>query len=88
MINFRRAGRIKEILQGIGMLAAVVGSYLFFWVVVYGSLSDNPWLAIPSRIFKGAYGITVLMLAALLVLFALWVIWRIASRGLKYFDDK
>lgn len=88
MSNLKRTDRRKEIVQGIGMLATVVGFYLFVWVVVYGSLSDNPWLAVPSRVLKGGYGLVVFMVGSLLVLFALWVIWRVWNRGLKYFDDQ
>lgn len=88
MSNFERTARVKEAVQALGMLAAVVGFVLFAWLVIYGSLSDNPWLAIPSRALKGGYGPVVFIMASLLVLLVLWVTWRIWTRSVKYFDDR
>jgi hypothetical protein len=79
---------VKDVVIGLGGLAAVIGFLLLVWVVVYGSLSDNPWLAIPSRVLKGGYGPLAFILGSLLVLLVLWAIWLIGSRGLRHFADK
>ncbi len=76
----------RNVVIAIGGSAAIVGFFLFVWVVVYGSVSDNPWLAVPSRVLRGGYGPVAFILGSLLVLLALWAIWLLGRRGLKYFD--
>ncbi len=78
----------KSVVIAVGGCAAIVGFFLFVWLVVYGSVSDNPWLAIPSRVLRGGYGPVAFILGSLLVLLVLWAIWLVGSRGLKYFDDQ